>query len=229
MPLFGLFGQRARCSLCDRKVWWMLSSSLSLLMLTLYRAPDHTFDANDFTCGTHMHIYRHICYQVFCIRGIQPNLVRILVSGMYLAIIWSFMLQMVVFGIYMQSVESVWPCSILDVWAVFKMWHNICSVIFVKDVYITPWHIGVASDFICGIYMCANPPYISIKYLAYMTYIPHLVGTFVSGPCLSVTYEVDITVGFVKYIYANCWMYMAMYTNGCVTYIWNVAAIFVQW
>ena len=60
------------------------------------------------------------------------------------------------------------------------LWHelyleyssHISSVIYVKYMHSVPcWMIDV-SDFKWGIYMCIHPPYIHVKYLAYIWYIP---------------------------------------------------------
>ena len=51
---------------------------------------------------------------------------------------------------------------------------------------------------ICGAYMGILPPYMPVKYFAYM---PYLVGTFVSGTYLTITCEVDIAVlGVLAYV-----------------------------
>ena len=73
--------------------------------------------------------------------------------------------------------------------------NNICSVIYVKNVYITHCHMVECIEFICSTYMCIHLPYKSLKY--YMVYMSNMVGTFVSSTYLAITGQLFITIGCV--------------------------------
>ena len=58
---------------------------------------------------------------------------------------------------------------------------------------IVTWLIAVT----CGTHMYIHLSYKSIKYLAYMVYMPNLMGVYVSSTYLAITCEICIVVGYV--------------------------------
>ena len=80
--------------------------------------------------------------------------------------------------------------------------------IYIKYVYSAHCHMVDYSDFICATYMCIHFPYMSIKYLEYMAYMPNVVDIFVSSTYLAVTSEVcNHLVVFSTYV-QKYWVYM---------------------
>ena len=102
--------------------------------------------------------------------------------------------------------------------------NHICSVIYVKYVYCAHCNIVDCSDFIYGI--CMHLQYKCIKYLAFMAYMFCLVRIFVSTTYLAITWVVCVAVGCIIGC-AKCRNNMPILYAGFVTYICNVAVIFV--
>ena len=75
--------------------------------------------------------------------------------------------------------------------------NHIYSVINVKYVYSAHCHVVDCIDFIYGTYMCIHLPYKFIRYLAYVTYMPNLVGIYVSSRYLGMAGDVCTVVGCV--------------------------------
>ena len=71
------------------------------------------------------------------------------------------------------------------------------------------------SDFLCGIYICIYPLFMYVKYLAYVAYMPSLVGIFVSGPHWE-KFEVEVAVGCIL---------PHSYRNVGSTYSYNMLAV----
>ena len=118
--------------------------------------------------------------------------------------------------------------------------------VYVKHVYSAHCHMVDCSDVIFGTYMCIHLPYRSLRYLAYMAYMPNLVGIFVSSTYLALTWEVHTTIGCVlshmcknigsiypfnmlevwltyavwlSYIFSNIYAYVELYIDSCYTRI----------
>ena len=112
-----------------------------------------------------MHI-RYLAYMVY-----MSNLVGIFVFWHIFGKTWSISYSWMCFGIYEKLLGVLYMpllhVECVAVWRpIFVQWHNI------KYVYNTP--CCRVDEFICGIYMCIESPYIHVKYLAY---VPNLVGT----------------------------------------------------
>ena len=84
-----------------------------------------------------------------------------------------------------------------DISAELKWSHYQVVVSIVKYVHSAHHHMADCSDFICAWDICIHHPYKSIRYLAYMVYMPNLVCIFVSSIYLAITWEVCIAVGCV--------------------------------
>ena len=74
-------------------------------------------------------------------------------------------------GIYVHAAHSL--CKLY-----LECSSDICSVMSVKYVYSAPCSFIDTSDFIYGIFMCIHPPYMHVKYLTHMSYMPNLVDIF---------------------------------------------------
>ena len=66
-------------------------------------------------------------------------------------------------------------------------------------MYSPPGHMVDASDFISGIYIHIHPPYIPLKDMVYML----VAGMFASGTYMTVTYEEDVAIVCVGYLYVE--------------------------
>ena len=69
-------------------------------------------------------------------------------------------------------------------WAMFGMWQlyfysGICQIFMHYSL------LNVLYQGLCIWHMCIHPIYIHVKYVAYKSYMPNLVGIFVSGTYLA--------------------------------------------
>ena len=82
-------------------------------------------------------------------------------------------------------------------------------VINVKYVYSAPWHMVIAVTLYVA-HICVYIFHKSVKYWAYMAFMPNLVVIFVSSTYLAITWEVYIAVGCVREYVQIFWVLMAI-------------------
>ena len=82
-------------------------------------------------------------------------------------------------------------CAIFEMWQPYlfsDMW-CMCVVLLVE------WLLPFTSYVV---YICSYiPPYMHVKYLVYMIYMPSLVGIFVSGTYMMITFYIEVAVGYI--------------------------------
>ena len=91
-----------------------------------------------------------------------------------------------------KNVRFICPISIIVVWAIFAMWPPYFFCDFMSCVQCSLWHgwwhwLHVPD-------VCIDVPYKSIKYLAWIAYMPQFMSIFVCGTYWAIVY-VDITFG----------------------------------